>query len=526
MPSENIVEWNPGSWQRWSNRQNEYPYSWIPLSVIETGAKAYVTSTKSTTSVNSPRQWMKIKVYGPPRPHKGRPVTRPREPSYFKPPPPLLRARRPNQSNRSWEAALRKHDQRWSAYRAKVKRLEDRRDARMSKYKIRLAKYEAYLLKMSKTPLISKRIRTVNNSQWNPYSSVSTHNSGIQGSHDGYYRMWKYWVPDPVMILSYRGDLTQIYESAVRGLNRNKPLALIDQLSLRADSIAKNRYHEKLTGELAHIGQVIAERVQTIGLLAESVKRLSDFLRNASVKGWFKTLRKSIRTYSKHDAANDLLAFKFGVEPLISDVSGTAEVLAHLMTDNLRLATVSARGSATVKEEIVEQFVPNDNSDLTGFTVTIKTTVEIRRGYVCEYALDNLAVRELAQVGLLNPAELLWELVPWSFIFDWVYDIGRYLRDVTADAGLTFSRGTMSTRITWRVDIEAIRVIADANQPQYWNEETWGYRHFRTSYGGVEKERILLTQPISVHAPEFKNPLSFNHVLESIALLTQTVKFK
>lgn len=61
-----------------------------------------------------------------------------------------------------------------------------------------------------------------------------------------------------------------------------------------------------------------------------------------------------------------------------------------------------------------------------------------------EYAFT----RSLNQLGLVNPADLVWELVPYSFVVDWVLPIGPVLQAMTAPAGLDFVGGAISRRLT------------------------------------------------------------------------------
>ena len=54
--------------------------------------------------------------------------------------------------------------------------------------------------------------------------------------------------------------------------------------------------------------------------------------------------------------------------------------------------------------------------------------------------------RAFNQLGLLNPVSLAWELVPWSFVVDWVLPIGSVLSALSAPAGLIFIDGSLSAR--------------------------------------------------------------------------------
>jgi hypothetical protein len=47
----------------------------------------------------------------------------------------------------------------------------------------------------------------------------------------------------------------------------------------------------------------------------------------------------------------------------------------------------------------------------------------------------------LNQTGFTNPINLLWELLPFSFVADWFLPIGNYLEALTAWNGLEFLDG-------------------------------------------------------------------------------------
>jgi hypothetical protein len=57
-------------------------------------------------------------------------------------------------------------------------------------------------------------------------------------------------------------------------------------------------------------------------------------------------------------------------------------------------------------------------------------------------------------VGLLNPATVAWELVPYSFIADWFVPVGDYLTGLTADCGLVFKGGSVTSGTVCHVETE------------------------------------------------------------------------
>lgn len=58
--------------------------------------------------------------------------------------------------------------------------------------------------------------------------------------------------------------------------------------------------------------------------------------------------------------------------------------------------------------------------------------------------ISNPQLSQLQQLGLTNPALVAWELVPFSFVFDWFISVGQYLQGITALHGVTILKAMQS----------------------------------------------------------------------------------
>ena len=56
------------------------------------------------------------------------------------------------------------------------------------------------------------------------------------------------------------------------------------------------------------------------------------------------------------------------------------------------------------------------------------------------------------QLGIDNPLEVVWELIPLSFVADWFIPVGEFLRSLTATNGLVFHSGYKATRDVRKVE--------------------------------------------------------------------------
>jgi len=68
----------------------------------------------------------------------------------------------------------------------------------------------------------------------------------------------------------------------------------------------------------------------------------------------------------------------------------------------------------------------------------VSTTVKLYFTPDCELA------QSAKMLGLTNPAEVVWELVPLSFVVDMVLPFGAFLSSLNADAGLKFQAGCVT----------------------------------------------------------------------------------
>jgi hypothetical protein len=133
-----------------------------------------------------------------------------------------------------------------------------------------------------------------------------------------------------------------------------------------------------------------------------------------------RTLETLGRSLSTRSAANAWLEWQYGWRPLMSDLYGSIEESLRVVIN--KLERFSARASLPI---LVSQDVATTNwsgpcvmkrigHGKQSCTIKIELTVPI--------GLD------LARWTSLNPVSLAWELTPYSFVADWFYDVGSFLR--------------------------------------------------------------------------------------------------
>lgn len=121
---------------------------------------------------------------------------------------------------------------------------------------------------------------------------------------------------------------------------------------------------------------------------------------------------------------------------------------------------------------------------------------------------------QVARLSALNPVSIAWELVPFSFVIDWFYDIGGYLRAL--ETALTynsyFNRGyrtfTMYTKYT---------VVAHVNLHN-------SVEHYTGDWGFILHRKMKSRSPIYAYPmperPVFNANLGSGRLLNTAALLS------
>jgi len=270
----------------------------------------------------------------------------------------------------------------------------------------------------------------------------------------------------------------------------------------------------------SHLGNMYAERAQTISMLEGAVKGLQSFLHSPkkSVLGLISNSPKTFRQALGEDEnitkkiSNASLQYAFGVEPFVKDIYqlATNASFSALAEGKQDMTRVRSGGSITDSvTTVVEENI---------YTDTLVTTWEVRVRLMAEYRLQMPLYRVLNQLGVINPAEVLWEITPWSFVIDWFLPIGRFIAALSADRGLEFRTGTTSTSIK----------VTQVFTRKY---KQWPYllsNYGRSFEGKIErstitetKTREVLTAPPPVRLPSFKSPFSMRHIGLSLALWRQ-----
>lgn len=276
------------------------------------------------------------------------------------------------------------------------------------------------------------------------------------------------------------------------------------------------KVYKKLLNQKVDLATAMAEGAQASKMIADLATRLVKFL--VAVKNL--NLNKSMRQLqpilndllplTRKKLANDFLAYRYGISPLIGDIQGSADALVEYF-DALPRTVVKSRGSDFDESE--------ETWTSSGFNMRLYKSTFVEVAYKVTYAIPSVPIRLIEELGFTNPANVIWELVPFSFVADWFLPIGNYLKYVSSANNLTLHTCERSTFIFQYRQL-------DCTVPEGVYDDNFVTNRDRTiSYSLIERVQVreLDTLPL-LPIPQFKNPLSTGHIANAIALFQQLYK--
>lgn len=231
--------------------------------------------------------------------------------------------------------------------------------------------------------------------------------------------------------------------------------ALLGNYGIISNSIPTDMRNEavtkalnKLADQKVNLGENFATFGQTVRLFSSKAGLLAAALKAAKNKdAWRKYLRKSARDLSRRGsletAAQEYLAYIYGLRPLMQDVYNARETVRALESKTLLLKGVgrAIRSTGASQTSFATLATGALSSRLGGSgTRRVKCTLWARPDPNFQ------GLRALNQLGLSNPLGLAWDLIPWSFCVDWLLPVGPVLYALSARMGLIFVDGSISCR--------------------------------------------------------------------------------
>lgn len=241
----------------------------------------------------------------------------------------------------------------------------------------------------------------------------------------------------------------------------------------------------------------LAQYNQTIDMVANRTNQLAHAakqLKRGNFYGVCDTLGIKRRSDLPGTFSKSWLELTYGWKPLLSDIHGALRLVGDRPLR--RFVEVRKRSSNSVELSGHNGDFPHTGTCSITDSVTSKALITVT---------DN-NLQTLQQAGITNPALLAWELLPWSFVVDWIYPIGDWLQARTAMQGVTVSQYSLTRT-------REINVQADLKAPLFIKP---------AQFNGYEKRKQRSTVLPPLPSPVIQVPsTSLTRLTTATALLAQ-----
>lgn len=212
------------------------------------------------------------------------------------------------------------------------------------------------------------------------------------------------------------------------------------------------RFYKQAANTNALLPLMLKERQKTIDMVTEKVIKLVRIKRN-----FLREMRKSWRTNDHKLVQNRWLEYRYGWIPTVMDIN-------TLVNKPLGIPGTVCRGFSIKRYDSSGYREGDWHYSQTGtFTSQVSAFLTPKDPFM----------KTASQYGIANPALVVWEMVPYSFAVDWVFDIGGYLEHLGALNGLERINPTYSWKHTFHQEAYA------KARPTL----TSGYSYYRGTYG-------------------------------------------
>lgn len=241
-----------------------------------------------------------------------------------------------------------------------------------------------------------------------------------------------------------------------------------------------------LAASKAAIAEDLATFSQTLRLIKDPFGFLIKGIKQVKAEKKFQpflyqSARDLLRKGPINKVAEEYLKYVYGWKPLMQDVHGLIEMAKK---DSNGALLLHSKGVSNRQVGLPSWNYLNATHGHTTRAYNGQEQSVVRCNIWASPDASHPGLRSLNQLGLINPLSLMWELVSWSFVVDWVLPIGPVLNALTAPAGLTFVDGSIGVKATGSYDLDNWHSDFDSGYSliEYQKAHSkWNYRGYRRS---------------------------------------------
>lgn len=342
------------------------------------------------------------------------------------------------------------------------------------------------------------------------------------------------------LAFEYTNGTKQLITGAMDGLINFRSLKTADFRNTRVLDDARRKAYEKFYTSLRdselNLAVDIAEGKQSAKMMSNSIRdvvRIARQCRRDALK-WAqqnlliqqmkpskerRRVRDSIPAKYRGETdpsiimGNRWLEWQYGWKPLLGTIFGACDFERRKPRQSFRIVGNSKRRSI--------QIVPTSTSY--GFVVWNDAESSSYATLRCDYRVNSSVANNASRFTSMNPLAIAWELVPYSFVVDWFFNVGGYMQELETcmESGLTFVRGYEVYTLRYINKVTFPSGAGTSTNPKAWNMYTSKTREYR-----AVKTRVRLTSTPFPFFPRLEAKLGAQRLLSGAALLRQLFTFR
>lgn len=280
------------------------------------------------------------------------------------------------------------------------------------------------------------------------YYSNSTNSGRVNGVLQLQQQNYRY-VHDRLLSLWHSNNAC-VGEALGPGRNQRLPPG-VDWVSLENRALA--RFNGKLRKGSASMGVTLGSWKQSREMIVHRTKYLghqADFAVRALArdKGRLHYLRRK-----KDPVANEVLELEFGWQPLFQDLHAA---LFTVIAEATPPSYLKSRHREYVNR------VKRVQNTYDGYTDTWQGFMSVTLSSQVRVVNPNLWL--LNRMGLINPATVMWDLVPWSFVVNMFVNVNQMIGCITDTVGLSITDKATTRNARFLLDHQAHNKLVKTTQ--------------------------------------------------------------
>lgn len=267
--------------------------------------------------------------------------------------------------------------------------------------------------------------------------------------------------------------------------------------------------------------ETIAEFRMTVTSLSLLLKRMANILRLLKDKKLLHLLRTE---FTAKELADRYMELRYVIRPLIYDIAGFYRKLSDDRLKSGQRQTFRGWKSETVRNSDQLDYHPTNvwNGGLDSYHISILrssiTTVDVRAGVLCHVKSSSF----LDRWGFDNVFETMWELTKFSFIVDWILNVGQCIAAHTPEVGL---RALASWYV---VNVDTYRFVTVLDATRTWSSidgfyslVSCGYSLSNVKMSSTTKHRYRIPNPRLDVLPTFNIKLDVFKLADLLIMIKQ-----